>query len=125
MVPVMPRLEQYTLWIGLLLLSDHIQGRHQQNCLFFFFNDPPPTEISPLPHHAALPIFTPRRGEGPRPTVRAIMERLVDGVAGGGEFDLIAAIAEPLPVEVIAELLGVPQSDRGLLRPWSDRKSVV
>ena len=64
-------------------------------------------------------VFTPRRVEGLRPTVRAIMERLVDGVAGGGEFDLIAAIAEPLPVEVIAELLGVPQSDRGLLRPWS------
>src|SRR5205085_1432663 len=40
-------------------------------------------------------------------------------VAGGGEFDLIPAIAEPLPVAVIAELLGIPESDRHLLRPWS------
>ncbi len=36
---------------------------------------------------------------------------------GGG--DLIAEVAEPLPVTVIAELLGVPESDRPLLRPWS------
>ena len=34
--------------------------------------------------------------------------------------DLIATYAEPLPVEVIAELLGVPESDRHLLRPWSN-----
>ncbi len=34
--------------------------------------------------------------------------------------DLIATYAEPLPVQVIAELLGVPESDRGLLRPWSN-----
>jgi cytochrome P450 len=57
--------------------------------------------------------------EALRPAIRSIMDRLVDDVAGGGEFDLISAIAEPLPVAVIAELLGVPESDRGLLRPWS------
>jgi len=34
-------------------------------------------------------------------------------------FDLIADYAEPLPVAVIAELLGVPEADRCLLRPWS------
>ena len=36
---------------------------------------------------------------------------------GGG--DLIAEVAEPLPVTVIAELLGIPEADRPLLRPWS------
>ncbi len=36
---------------------------------------------------------------------------------GGG--DLLAEVAEPLPVAVIAEMLGVPEADRGLLRPWS------
>jgi cytochrome P450 len=40
--------------------------------------------------------------------------------AGGEPADLIARVAEPLPVEVIAELLGVPASDRPLLRPWSN-----
>jgi cytochrome P450 len=41
-------------------------------------------------------------------------------VRAGLEPDLIAAVAEPLPVEVIAQLLGVPPEDRPLLRPWSN-----
>jgi cytochrome P450 len=36
-----------------------------------------------------------------------------------GSFDVIADFAEPLPVMVIAELLGVPEADRDYLRPWS------
>jgi cytochrome P450 len=40
--------------------------------------------------------------------------------ADDADGDLIARVAEPLPVEVIAELLGVPLADRGLLRPWSN-----
>jgi unspecific monooxygenase len=40
-------------------------------------------------------------------------------MAGAGEYDLLAELAEPLPVTVIAEMLGVPESDRDLLRPWS------
>ncbi|MFI5054151.1 MAG: cytochrome P450 [Acidimicrobiia bacterium] len=63
--------------------------------------------------------FTPRMVEGLRARIQAMMDGLVDQVAGGGEFDLIQAIAEPLPVAVIAELLGVPPEDRHLLRPWS------
>jgi cytochrome P450 len=45
---------------------------------------------------------------------------LVERVRAGEPTDLIAAVAEPLPVQVIAELLGVPAADRGLLRPWSN-----
>jgi cytochrome P450 len=63
--------------------------------------------------------FTPRRVEELRPYVQGIMDGMVERVAGAGEFDLIKEIAEPLPVTVIAELLGVPESDRHLLRPWS------
>jgi cytochrome P450 len=62
--------------------------------------------------------FTPRFVEGLRPRVQAIMDGLVDEVDGAGEFDLIA-VAEPLPVTVIAEMLGVPETDRHHLRPWS------
>ena len=62
--------------------------------------------------------FTPRMVETLRAPIARIVQGLVDGVEGT-EFDLIAAIAEPLPVAVIAELLGVPEVDRGLLRPWS------
>src|SRR5918999_5964509 len=63
--------------------------------------------------------FTPRFVEGLRPRIQAITASLIEDVRDAGEFDLIAAIAEPLPVTVIADLLGVPEADRHLLRPWS------
>jgi len=52
-----------------------------------------------------------------RPRVAAVAEELL--AAAGPEFDLIGDFTEPLPVRVIAELLGVPEADRPLLRPWS------
>lgn len=59
-----------------------------------------------------------------RPRVAALAERLADDVAdagaAGSPVDLIARYAEPLPVQVIAELLGIPESDWPLLRPWSN-----
>jgi cytochrome P450 len=54
-----------------------------------------------------------------RPRVQQLANDLLDKVADAGEFDLIEDFAEPLPVAVIAELLGVPEVDRHLLRPWS------
>jgi cytochrome P450 len=63
--------------------------------------------------------FTPRRVEALRPTVARIAEELVDDFVAEGGGDLIARVAEPLPVTVIAEMLGVPSADRHLLRPWS------
>ncbi|MFD5084699.1 cytochrome P450 [Kitasatospora sp. NPDC058201] len=63
--------------------------------------------------------FTPRMVEGLRPTVRRLAGELVDGLLAAGGGDLIGAVAEPLPVAVIAEMLGVPEADRHLLRPWS------
>jgi cytochrome P450 len=62
--------------------------------------------------------FTPRFVESLRPRVQAIMDDLVDAVDGAEEFDLMQ-VAEPLPVTVIAEMLGVPPSDQHHLRPWS------
>lgn len=59
-----------------------------------------------------------------RPRVAALADRLASELAAAGRdgapVDLIAGFAEPLPVQVIAELLGVPEADRALLRPWSN-----
>ncbi|WP_433049905.1 cytochrome P450 [Dactylosporangium sp. CS-033363] len=63
--------------------------------------------------------FTPRRVEALRPVVQRLADELVDAFVSKGGGDLIAEVAEPLPVTVIAELLGVPEADRHLLRPWS------
>ncbi|MEU7700958.1 cytochrome P450 [Streptomyces sp. NPDC039028] len=65
--------------------------------------------------------FTPRTVEDLAPTVRRLAADLVGDLVAAGGGDLQAAVAEPLPVAVIAEMLGVPEADeeRGLLRPWS------
>jgi cytochrome P450 len=51
--------------------------------------------------------------------VASIAKDLVDGPAPGAEIDFIAELAEPLPVIMIAELLGWPEGERHRLRPWS------
>jgi cytochrome P450 len=63
--------------------------------------------------------FTPHTVEGLRPRIEAIVAGVMDSVRELGEFDLIADLLELVPVTVIAELLGIPEADRHLLRPWS------
>ncbi|AZK95467.1 MULTISPECIES: cytochrome P450 [Streptomyces] len=63
--------------------------------------------------------FTPRTVAALEPTVRRLAAELVAGLKKDGGGDLLADIAEPLPVAVIAEMLGIPEPDRYLLRPWS------
>ncbi|GGR38720.1 cytochrome P450 [Deinococcus ruber] len=63
--------------------------------------------------------FTPRRVEGLRERIGSIVEGVVEGLRERETFDLVRDYSEPLPVTVIAELLGVPQEERHQLRPWS------
>ncbi|MFJ9594901.1 cytochrome P450 [Streptomyces virginiae] len=63
--------------------------------------------------------FTPRTVERLVPAVQRMAGELVGRLVADGGGDLLTAVAEPLPVAVIAELLGVPEADRALLRPWS------
>lgn len=51
---------------------------------------------------------------------RSLVDELVERSGGSEPVDLLAGMAEQLPVAVIAELLGVPEADRPLLRPWSN-----
>ena len=64
--------------------------------------------------------FTPRLIERMRPRIQAIADSLLDAVEDRGEMDLINDYAFPLPITVIAELLGVPAEDRNKFREWSD-----
>lgn len=70
-----------------------------------------------------MKAFNPKRIEELRPDIERITNQLLDKVEKKvletGQFDLIADFAEPLPVMVIAELLGFPEEDEYLLRPWS------
>jgi cytochrome P450 len=63
--------------------------------------------------------FTPRRVAVLREHIRQITETLVDDLVGAGRFDVMDTLANPLPAIVTAEMLGVPTSDHGLLKSWS------
>ena len=63
--------------------------------------------------------FTARTIEKLTPTIQRIADGIVRSFVATGGGDLLTMVAEPLPVAVIAEMLGVPESERRLLRPWS------
>lgn len=80
------------------------------------FSDPPShTRLRSLVNKA----FTPRRVEALRPHIQEIVDRLLDGVEERGELDVTADLAFPLPVIVIAEMLGVPLDEQDQLKTWS------
>jgi len=64
--------------------------------------------------------FTARRVAALEEQVRRIARELLDAVDPSDDVDLVESIAAPLPLLVIAELLGVPGSDRDQFRVWSD-----
>ncbi|MFJ4755501.1 cytochrome P450 [Streptomyces sp. NPDC088763] len=90
---------------------------------FHTLNDHGMLDLEP-PDHTRIrrlvsKAFTPRTVERLKPYVRDLAGELVAGLVARGGGDLLKEVAEPLPVAVIAEMLGIPESDRGPLRPWS------
>ena len=77
------------------------------------------------PEHAAFRglvnrRFTPRAMSGLAESIRKTASTLLDGVEARNEIDFVAALAAPFPLTVIAELLGIDESDREDFRGWSD-----
>lgn len=65
--------------------------------------------------------FTPKAVAALAPRIEAIAQQLLDEVVPRGHMDLIEDLAYPLPVTVIAEMLGVPAEDRARYKDWADR----
>ncbi|MEU6417746.1 cytochrome P450 [Streptomyces spiralis] len=121
------------------LLRDRRLGRTYQHRFTHedFGRTPPPPEHEPfhvLNDHGMLDLeppdhtrirrlvskaFTPRTVERLKPYVHRLANDLVTALVEAGGGDLLTDVAEPLPVAVIAEMLGIPESDRSQLRPWS------
>jgi unspecific monooxygenase len=121
------------------LLRDRRLGRTHLHRFSYeeFGRTPPPPEHEPfhtLNDHGMLDLeppdhtrirrlvskaFTPRTVERLRPYVHGLADELVARLVAAGGGDLLTDLAEPLPVAVIAEMLGIPESDRAPLRPWS------
>ncbi|MGW0411776.1 cytochrome P450 [Streptomyces collinus] len=90
---------------------------------FHTLNDHGMLDLEP-PDHTRIrrlvsKAFTPRTVQALVPYVRNLANELVAGLVAAGGGDLLTDVAEPLPVAVIAEMLGIPESDRAPLRPWS------
>lgn len=64
--------------------------------------------------------FSPDFVQSRRPHIERTVARLIDAIPAPGELDLMSAFAAPLPVLVIAAILGLPEEDAALIRAWSD-----
>ncbi|SNR92720.1 Cytochrome P450 [Haloechinothrix alba] len=69
--------------------------------------------------------FSARRVAAMEPKIRALADELIDTFPADGKLDFVRDFARPLPLTVIADFLGVPRSDLGIFRKWSDDAAEV
>jgi cytochrome P450 len=94
--------------------GDSLLYEHHTTSLVF--NDPPAhTRVRRL----IMGALSPRAIAGMEPDLIALVDRLLDSIAAKGEVDLIGDFAAAIPIEVIGNLLDVPQAEREPLRDWS------
>ncbi len=65
--------------------------------------------------------FTPRMVNRLEPAIRETAKRIVDGVAKKGECNFVRDVAAELPLQVIADMMGIPHEERHLVFDWSNR----
>ncbi|MFF3458994.1 cytochrome P450 [Streptomyces sp. NPDC002730] len=106
-----PRLSKSPATIGATMLDEQVIGP------YLLVLDPPDhTRLRKL----VVREFTARRVESLRPRIQQITDGLLDAMLPAGHGDLVDALAFPLPIIVICELLGVPAADRDAFRKWSN-----
>ncbi len=86
-----------------------------------YSNPPDHTRLRSLVSKA----FTPRSVAELQPRIQRMVEELLDDLEGKNRFDLIEGFAFPLPVTVIAEMLGVPPEDMDRFKDWSNDISLT
>jgi len=84
---------------------------------FLDMNPPDHTRLRRL----AQPAFSSKQTAGYRRRIEDRVGDLLDRAEAAGEFDLVSALASPLPIAVITDLLGIPRCRRGTLRAFRDR----
>src|SRR5438874_5422235 len=83
---------------------------------FFFYDAPLHTKL----RNIILRAFTPGVVANLEPRIRQLSRELLDQTVQRGEMDLVADFSAPLPMMVIAEMLGVPVEDRPRFKRWSE-----
>ena len=95
--------------------SQFLALQHLETSSMLTTDAPDHGRLRGLAHQA----FTPRMVERLRGRIQARTDDLIDRVISAGRMDIIADLAYPLPVNVIADMVGVPAADRGRLRRWA------
>jgi cytochrome P450 len=104
--------------VGLPEPAEHVRPFYAVDDLSMLSREPPVhTRLRTLVNRA----FVSRRIERLRPRAAALAHDLIDGFEAAGRVDLIPAFATPIPVTIIAELLGVPAHAAPSLLDWSHR----
>jgi cytochrome P450 len=98
-------------------LDPAASGPHAHRTMSFLAMDPP---MHGRMRGLVSRGFTPRRVLDLEPRVRELARRYVDAAVERGSFDFIGDFAGKLPMDVISELIGVPEADRDELRRLSD-----
>jgi cytochrome P450 len=80
--------------------------------------------VSDPPRHKQLRMlvskaFTPRAIDNMKPWIKEITQKLLDQVVDKGEMDVTSDLAIPVPIQVIAKMLGVPYRDQDKFKEWS------
>ncbi len=96
-------------------LGDNRPLMQMQEKWMLLLNPPDHTRLRTLVTKA----FTPRVVENLRPRIQGIVDDLIDKVKNAGPMDIIADLSYPLPVIVIAGMLGVPAEDRDKFKAWT------
>jgi cytochrome P450 len=91
-------------------------GRARETMSFLGMDPPDHTRLRNLVSSG----FTPRRVGELEPRIRALATHYIDQFVDRGSCELIGEFAGKLPMDVISEMLGVPEADRDTLRTWSD-----
>lgn len=99
------------------VLSDHEQFSSEIGRMSILHTDPPRHRKL---RNLVTQAFTPRAVEALRPRIVQITNDLLDQVTPLGEMELMRDLAVPLPVIVIAEMLGIPIQDRDRFKAWTD-----
>ena len=96
--------------------ADTFSSRHGPADWLLFSDPPRHTRLRALVSQA----FTPRSVANLEPRIRELSRELLDRTVERGEMDLAADYSVPLPMTVIAEMLGIPAADRPRFQRWSD-----
>lgn len=109
--------ETFSSWQGGITIPSSAVGSLESVRAMMIGKDPPEHTRQ---RKVVTSAFTPKRVADLETSIRANVTRAIDAVIHQGQCDFVESIAGPLPMNMVADLLGVPAADRPHLFRWTD-----